>query len=68
MPFPVLQSADDSVEPYCNFIEYVCFTSDNIMFSEFDLGDGLEIEGIIQELNRRLELYGTFIPFCIKKK
>lgn len=68
MPFPILQSADDSVGPYCNFIEYVCFTSDIMMFDEFDLADGLEIEDIIQELERRLELYGTFIPYSIEKK
>jgi hypothetical protein len=67
MSFPLLQSSDDSIGPYCNYIEYVCFTTDVMMFSEFDLGDGLEIEDIIEELKRRLDLYGAFIPYEIKR-
>jgi len=66
---PYLPSSTDNLSSYCNYIEYSCFRDGNMLFSEFDVnGTGLKLKDIIQELNRRLELYGQeFIPFKIEK-
>ena len=64
--FPYIPSSNEDVSSYCNFIEYSCFCYDYIEFSEFDTSE-LKLEDIKQELKRRLNLYGDFTPFEIKK-
>lgn len=64
---PVLVSSSDNLNSYCNFIEYSCFINETMLFSEFDLTDGLDIKDVTQELNRRLALYHNFMPYKVEK-
>ena len=65
--FPSITSSSDKIGDYCNFIEYEVFTSSEMSFDEFDLSD-LQLKDILQELQRRLELYGSFKPYDVLKK
>jgi hypothetical protein len=66
LSFPTLVSTDDNLNSYCNYIEYSCFVDGDIFFSEFDTDDGgLKLDDIVPELERRLGLYGDFVPYKI---
>jgi hypothetical protein len=67
--FPTVVSSTDDLNSYTNFIEYVVFTEDEMPFSDFNLSEkGLKIEDIVQELNRRLNLYGNFKPYVVLRR
>ena len=69
MLFPQLVSKDTNLFSYCDFIEYCCFTNNEISFNDFDVNDSsFTLEDIKKELNRRLDLYSSFVPFILKRK
>lgn len=66
--FSLLSFSDDNLNSYCNFIEYTCFVNDEMEHNEFDLTQGgLGLKEISSELERRLNLYGDFIPYSLGK-
>jgi hypothetical protein len=69
MPFPQLVSQDTNLFSYCDFIEYCCFTDNEIPFKDFDINDStFTLDDVKKELNRRLDLYSSFEPFIVKRK
>lgn len=69
MSFPLIYSSNNRLSSYCDYIEYCCFTNDEIFFSEFDINDtSFTLDDIKNELERRLDLYNPFIPFNIGRR
>lgn len=65
---PILTSSDTKVANYCNFIEYTCLTNGEILYDEFDIGHSTsDLKSILDELTRRLVLYGDYKPYTILK-
>lgn len=69
MSFPLIYSSNNRLSSYCDYIEYCCFTNNEILFSEFDINDStFTLDDVKNELERRLDLYDSFLPFSIGRR
>lgn len=69
MSFPLIYSSNNRLSSYCDYIEYCCFTNNEIRFSEFDINESsFTLDDVKNELERRLELYDSFSPFTIGRR